>query len=115
MHIFIHMQIHKLCIYIYIYIYIYILKRVGPRRDLYFLRFTDLLIYSYKRVCFQLVSFFREHIWYKALLMEYSVILELTHVCSLDGFQLILCIYGGHCSLFLRVCLLWSALPLICF
>ena len=41
------------------------------------------------RVCFQLVAFFREHVWHKALLMGYSR-LELTVVCSLNGFQLVI-------------------------
>ena len=42
---------------------------------------------SYIRFCFQLVAFFRERIWHKALLMGYSVRLELTRVCSLNGFS----------------------------
>ena len=29
-------------------------------------------------VCFQLVAFLREHVWYKTLLMGYSMRLELT-------------------------------------
>ena len=40
-----------------------------------------------------------------ALLM-YSMRLELTRVCSLNGFLLVMGFYGGHISLFLRVCLL---------
>ena len=63
------------------------------------------LFYSYIRVCFQLVAFIRVHIWHKALLMGYSMKLELTRVCSLNGFQLVMGLYGGYFSLFLRVCL----------
>ena len=37
-------------------------------------------------VCFQLVAFVREHIWHKALLMGYSMRLELIFVCSLNVF-----------------------------
>ena len=78
--------------------------------------FFDRVIYlsrSYIHVCFQLVAFAREHIWYKAVLMGYSMRLELTCVCSLNGFQLVISLYGGHSSLFLRVHLPKSALPLI--
>ena len=63
-------------------------------------------IYSFRFyicVCFQLESFIKEHIWYKALLMGYSTRLELTRVCSLNGFLLVLGLYGGHSSLFLSV------------
>ena len=34
----------------------------------------------YIYVCFQLVAFVREHMWHKALLMGYSMKLELTLV-----------------------------------
>ena len=73
---------HKLLHYIYIYIYIYIYvkknfvvgpkrekinisKWKGPQRDLYFLK--KYLFCSYIQVCFQLVAFVREHMWYKAM------------------------------------------------
>ena len=95
---------------IYIYIYTYI-KWVSPRRDLYLLGFIYSFC-SYIHVCFQLVAFVREHIWHKALLMGYLKRLELNRVCSLNGFQLVMGLYRGH-PLFFRVCLLWSALPLI--
>ena len=62
------------------------------------------LFCSYIRVCFQLLAFVREHIWHKALLMGYSMKLEFTCVCSLNGFKLVMGLYGGHSSLFLRVC-----------
>ena len=42
----------------------------------------------YIYVCFQLVIFTREYMWHKALLMGYSMRLELTLVCSLNDFQL---------------------------
>ena len=69
---------------IYIYIYIWcILKWVGPRRDFYFFLEFIKPFCSYIRVCFQLVTFVREHVWHKALLMEYSMRLEFARVCSL--------------------------------
>ena len=60
-------------------------------------------IYFYIRVCFQFVAFVRERIWHKVLLMGYSMRLEITCVCSLNGFQLAKGLHGGHSSLFLRV------------
>ena len=39
--------------------------------------------------------------------------LELTCVCSVNGFQLVMVLYGCHSSLFLRVCLAEPALPFI--
>ena len=74
---------------------IYILKRVGPQRDLYFLEFIYLFC-SYMRICFQLVAFVRELIWQKALLMGCSMNLELTRVCCLNDFQLVIGLYRGH-------------------
>ena len=74
-------------IYVYIYIYIHIY--------LYFLEFIYLFC-SYIHVCFQLVAFVREHIWNKALLMGYSMRLELTSFCSLNDFQLVMGLYRGH-------------------
>ena len=62
-------------------------------------------IFSYICVFFQFVAFVREHIWHKVLLMGCSMRLELTRVCILNGFQLVMGLYGGHSSLFLRVCL----------
>ena len=69
-------------------------KWVDPRRDLYFGWFIH-LFRSYIRVCF------REHIWHKALLMGYSMRLELTRVCILYDFQLVMDLYGGY-SFFLE-------------
>ena len=66
-------------IYIYIHIYIYILNWVGPRRDL----ILNLFIYSfcpYIRVCSSLLLS-SENIYG-------TMRLELTHVCSLNDFQL---------------------------
>ena len=37
--------------------------------------------------------------------MGYSMRLEYTRVCSLNGFHLVMGFYGGHSSLLLRVCL----------
>ena len=55
---------------------------------MYFLELIYLFC-SYIDACFQLVAFVREHIWQKALLMGYSMKLELTCVCSLNDFQLV--------------------------
>ena len=55
-------------------------------------------LYSYIRAYFQLVAFVREHIWNKALLMGYLMRLELTRVCSLNDFQLVM----GFCSPMVR-------------
>ena len=104
-------------IYIYIYIYKFfgcrskenknILKWVGPWRDLYFFRIYSFC--SYIHLCFQLDAFIREYVWHKALLMEYSLRLKLTCVCSLNGFQLVMGFYEGHSSLFLS--LLYPSFP----
>ena len=63
------------------------------------------LFCSYIHVCFLLVAFIGGHIWHKVLLMGYSVGLQLSHICSLNGFQLVMSLYIGHSSLFLKVCL----------
>ena len=60
------------------------------------------LFCSYVRVCLQLVIFVREHIWHKTLLMRYSIRLELTRVCSLSDFQLVMRLYRGHHLFFLE-------------
>ena len=52
-------------------------------------------------ICFQLVAFVSEYTWHKALLIEYSMRFELTRICSLNCFQLVMGLYGGHSSLFL--------------
>ena len=51
---------------------------------------------------FHLVDFI-EHIWHKTLLMGYPKRLEITRVCSLNGFQMAMGLFEGHSSLFLRV------------
>ena len=109
-----------------IYIYIYICRRskerkkyfkwVRPRRNLYFL--SALFIYlfcSYIRMCFQLVAFVREHIWHMALLMGHSMRFELTRVCSLNGFRMVMGKCKGHSSFFFWMCLPYPILHLIGF
>ena len=61
-----------------------------------FVSFRIYLLYSYLRVRFQIVSFVREHIRHKALLMGYSMRLELIRVCGLNDFQLVIGLYGDH-------------------
>ena len=100
--------------YIYSYTYIYILKWVGQQRNLCFLEFLYLFC-SYIRVCFQLDTFVREHVCQKAYLMGYSMRLELTCVCCLNGFQWVISFYECRSFLFLRVCFSWATLPLIYF
>ena len=106
---------YKLFVYkLYIYIYIYfiidskrernILKWVGPWRDLYFFKGFIHLFCSYIHVCFQLASFFREHVWHKASLIGYAMKLKLICVGILNGFQLVMGFYGGHSSHFFRMC-----------
>ena len=68
------------------------------------------LFCSYIPVCFQLVAFIREHIWHKALLMVYSMRLELTHVAVWIIFSW-LWVYIEIFLFFLRGCfdiLLWT-------
>ena len=74
--------------------YIYIKTGRSTKRFV-FLEFIYLFC-SYIHVCFQLVAFVRKHIRYKALLIGYSLGLELTRVCSLDDFQLA---FRNICSL----------------
>ena len=58
--------------------------RIGKstKRLVFFNLFILFLHTCYICVCFQLFAFVREHIRHKALLMGYSVRLELTLVCS---------------------------------
>ena len=84
-----------------------ILKWVGPQRDSYFFRIY--LFCSFICVCFQLIAFVREHVWHKALLMGYSMRLELMTVCSLNCFHFGMGFYGGHSSFSL------SVFTLVCF
>ena len=87
----------------FLFIYIYVKMSRCSKRFVFFLGFIY-LFYSYILVCFQLVAFVREHIWHKAFLMGYSMRLELTGVCSLNGFQLVIGLHRGH-SLFLSMCI----------
>ena len=116
-------------IYIYINIYIYIYKdgcrskeririyfkiRRSTKRFLFFKFIYFVLTYMlYVYVCFQLVAFIGEHMWHKALLMGYSMRLELTLVSSLNDLWLVRWVYIGLLFLLPGVCLLWSALPII--
>ena len=105
------LNIHS-SIYIYIYIYILvkivegpkrernILKWIGPRKYIYFLRFIY-LFHSYIRVFFHLVAFVREQIWHQALWMGYSLRLELARVWSLNDFHLVIGVYIGYSFFFL--------------
>ena len=93
-------------IYIYIYIYIrYVREEICI--------FWIYLFCSYICACFQLVAFVREPICPKALLMGYSMRLELTRVCSLNDFKLVIGLYRGHPLFFLECiyfCLLYTSL-----
>ena len=76
--------------------------------------FKDLSIYFvFTYVCFQLVTFVREHMWHKAMWMGYSITLELTLVWMVLRF---VWVYIGITPLFsfLRECLLLFVLHL-CF
>ena len=119
------MWMAEVIVYIYIYIYIYIClvyvyilnmnfccrskerkkycKMSRSTKRIVFFRIY--LFCSYICVCFHLVAFIREHVLLKVLLMGYPMRLELTIVCSLNDFQLIMSFYGGYSSLFLKVCL----------
>ena len=66
-----------------------------------FIFFRIYLFISFLHMGMFLVAFIREHIWHKALLIGYSM--RFTHVCSLNGFLLVMGLYRGHTSLFLRV------------
>ena len=64
----------------------------------------------YIYVCFQLVAFVREHMWHKAILMGYSMRLELTLVSSINDPCLVRLVYIG-----VLVPLFWSVFTLVCF
>ena len=66
------------------------------------------LFYSYIHVYFQLVAFVRERICC-ALLIGYSMRLELTRVCSLNDYQLVMCWYRSLPLFFLE----WVYLSLL--
>ena len=98
-------------IYIYIYIYMYI--KFGRFTKRFVFLKCIYLFCSYIRVCFQLVAFVREYIWHKAMLMGYSVRLELTRVCILNDFQLVMVLCTTHPHFFLECvyfCLLYPSL-----
>ena len=100
--------------YMYIYIYVYRFFVVGPkgernilkwvclRRDFYLFRiylFIDLFI-LFLHTCMFPVCCFRQRTYLAQGLVNETWI---TRVCSLNGFQLVIRLYGGHSSLFLRV------------
>ena len=112
------------CVYIYIYIYINVCYKSKERIKIYFKigrstkRFVFLLNSfilflhtGYIWECFQLVAFVGKHAWHKALLMGYSMRLELTLVCSLNVFQLVRLwvLYKGYSPFFLE-CVYFSLL-----
>ena len=102
-------------IYIYIYIYIYTYFKIG-RSTKRFVFFEIIYLFcSYIHVCFQLVAFFREHIWHKALLMGYSMKLELTLVRCLNDFQLVMGLYRGLLLFFLECVYLSPLYPSLIF
>ena len=54
-------------------------------------------------VCFQIVALVREYTWHKALLMGYSLRLELTLVSSLNDLWLVRrVLYWGYSPFFLE-------------
>ena len=83
--------------YIYIYIYIYMCVCVCVC------------------VCFQIDVFVREPVWSKVYLMGYSLKLDLTRVCSLNGFYFWVFFNERWSFLFLWVCFSYSTLFLINF
>ena len=74
----------------------------STNRFVFFYLFILFLHTCYIRVCFQVVPFVRENIWHKALLMGYSIRLEITLVCSLNVFQLVMGLCKGHSLFFLE-------------
>ena len=50
----------------------------------------NLCILSYTQICFQHDAFARDRLMHKALFMGHSMRLELTRVCSLNGFQFVM-------------------------
>ena len=75
---------------IYMYIYNFV---VGPKREFKYFKSTSIFVFfkciywfsSDMRICFLFVAFVGEHIWHKALLMVYSMKLELFRDCSLNA------------------------------
>ena len=103
-------NLRSVCIYKYIYNFFccrskerkkYFKMSRSMKRFVFSLGFICLFC-SYIHVCFQLVTFIREHIYYKALLMGYSVGLELTRVCSFDGFLLFMVYMEGNPLIFFK-------------
>ena len=61
--------------------YVYFKIRSSTKRFVFIYNLFILFLHTcYISVCFQLVAFVREHIWHKALLMRYSMRLDLTLV-----------------------------------
>ena len=73
------------------------------------------LFCSYIRVFFQLDAFVRERILHKALFMGNSMRLELTRVCSLNDFQLVMGLYRGLPLFFLECVYLSLLYPFLIF
>ena len=72
-------------LYIFTYICVYVYSKIGrsTKISVFFKNLFILFLHTcYICVCFQLVAFIREHILQKALLMRYSVRLELILVHS---------------------------------
>ena len=120
-----------LCIYIYIYIYtIYIYIYICMFVSICVIFFSSyyvwkhvrypalinrqIYIYIYIYICFQFDAFVREHVRHRALLMGYSMWLELTRVCCLNCFYKQF-FYECWSFLFLRVCFSLPTLPIIYF
>ena len=80
------------CVYIYIYIYVCVCVCVCVL------------------VCFQLDAFVREHVGHNTYLMGYSMRLELTCVCSLNGFYLLFVFFMKAGPSFFLVCVSLSLL-----
>ena len=76
-----------------------ILKWESQRRYLYFFGFIYFIL-TYVYIFSLFLSL--ENIWHRALLMGYSIKLEFTRVCSLNGFHLVMGLYRVHSCLFLR-------------
>ena len=70
-------------------------------RDIFFRIYLFIL---FLHMCMLPSSCFRQrtYIWHKALLMGYSMILELICVCSLNDFQLVMGLDRGHPLFFLE-------------
>ena len=74
------------CVHIYLWCYIYIyIKMSGSMKRFVFFRIYLFILFLHTCM-FQLDAFIREYVWHEALLMGYSMRLELTRVHSLNVF-----------------------------